>query len=96
MGRTQRVVVGLIVGGIVSAVAVPGAAAFGSAGYFTALPEGPAFAASFRVAAPLPNGQVVIAGGVADGGNVIPNAEIYPTTLGPRRSLSSLPTPAPS
>jgi hypothetical protein len=76
MGRTQRVVVGLIVGGIASAVAVPGTA-FGSAGYFTALPEGPAFAASFRVAAPLPNGQVMIGGGVADGGNVIPNVEIY-------------------
>ena len=77
MGRTQRVVVGLIVSGILLAVAVPGAAAAGSAAYFTALPNGPAFAASFRVAAPLPNGQVLIAGGVPDGGNVIPNAEIY-------------------
>ena len=77
---TAMVAYGTIVGAVVWAVAAGaalGASPPGSAGYFTALPNGPAFAASFRVAAPLPNGQVVIAGGVADGGNVIPNAEIY-------------------
>jgi hypothetical protein len=71
---------GTILGAVVSTLATGaalGASPPGSAGYFTALPHGPAFAASFRVAAPLPNGQVLIAGGVADGGNVIPNAEIY-------------------
>src|ERR1700728_1180712 len=77
---TAQVVCSTIVCGVVAAVAAGvalGANPPGSAGYFTALPNGPAFAASFRVAAPLPSGQVVIAGGVADGGNVIANAEIY-------------------
>lgn len=71
---------GTIVGTVVWALATGAALAAsppGSAGYFTALPTGPAFPASFRVAAPLPTGQVVIAGGAADGGNVIRNAEIY-------------------
>jgi len=77
---TAMVAHGTIVGAVVAALAAGaalGAGLPGSAGYFTALPDGPAFAASFRVAAALPNGEVVIAGGVADGGNVIPNAEIY-------------------
>jgi hypothetical protein len=71
---------GAIAGIVVWALATGAALAAsppGSAGYFTALPTGPAFAASFRVATPLPNGQVLIAGGVNDGGNVIRNAEIY-------------------
>jgi hypothetical protein len=72
---------GAIASTVVSILATTGVAVGasppGSAGYFTALPNGPAFAASLRIAAPLPNGQVLIAGGVADGGNVIQNAEIY-------------------
>jgi hypothetical protein len=74
-----RTAVGMIAGTVVGVLATTGVAvaASGSAGYFTALPNGPAFPASYRVAAPLPTGEVLIAGGVADGGNVIQNAEIY-------------------
>jgi hypothetical protein len=77
---TAVVACGAVVGTVVWALATGaalGANPPGSAGAFIALPNGPAFAASFRVAAPLPSGQVMIAGGVADGGNVISNAEIY-------------------
>jgi hypothetical protein len=77
MARTQRLVAGLIVGGTVLAVGVPGAAAAGSAAYFTQLSGAPADLHGGAVAAPLPNGEVLIAGGVGDSDNVLQSAELF-------------------
>jgi hypothetical protein len=80
MGRAQRVIVGLIVGGVMLAAGVPGAAAVGSAAYFTQLSGTPAYLQGGGVAASLPNGEVLIAGGVGDSDNVIQGAELFDPT----------------
>jgi hypothetical protein len=80
MCTTLRGVVGLVVAGIFLAVAVPGAAAAGSAAYFTQLGSEPIYLHGGGVAAPLPNGTVLIAGGVGDSDNVIQGAELFDST----------------
>jgi hypothetical protein len=80
---------GTIVGTVVWALATGAALAAsppGSAGYFTALPTGPAFPASFRVAAPLPTGQVVIAGATSSS---LPDGQVLITGGGGSESTPS-------
>jgi hypothetical protein len=74
---TGAVVLLSLVAGVATAEAAPP----GSSGYFTLLANAPGYLDALAVAAPLPDGRVLIAGGDSDGDTVVRYAQLYdPTT----------------
>jgi hypothetical protein len=67
----------VVLSSLVAGAATAEAAPPGSSGYFTLLANAPAYLDGLAVAAPLPDGRVLIAGGASDGGTVVRLAQIY-------------------
>src|SRR5580693_3363312 len=77
--RGKRIVAAgaVVLSSLVAGAATAQAAPPGSSGYFTLLANAPAYLDGLAVAAPLPDGRVLIAGGASDGGTVVRLAQIY-------------------
>ncbi len=77
--RGKRIVAAgaVVLSSLVAGSATAQAAPPGSSGYFSLLANAPAYLDGLAVAAPLPDGRVLIAGGVSDGGDVVRFAQIY-------------------